>query len=248
MNEQIKLLAQLAIIDMHLDELHEELGDLPTQVQQLEERVREKLRILDDTLAKIAELEHLRGNGHVSIQEMHDKEVKLAEQQFQVKNNREFDAITKEIEHLKSERASIEDRLRTATVTEENLLQTLDQQQAELNEARQLLADKQGELAELTGENNVELKKYIEKRLQVIAVLDDTIEAQYERIRTFHREAVVAIRRDSCSGCYSAIPSQRIMEMKYNREKLYTCENCGRILITEDVADEVEAAAEEGNI
>lgn len=248
MNEQITLLAQLAAIDMHLDELHDELGDLPGEVRALEEVVKQKNEAVEAAQAQIKELEHLKGTGHVAMQEMHDKESKLADQQFQVKNNREFDAITKEIEHIKLERTSIEDRIRTASVTEENLQSTLERCEKEYNEAKEKLASKQEELAQLTGESNVELKKYIAMRLRVIAKVDDTLEAEYERIRTFHREATVPIKRESCSGCYSAIPSQRIMEMKYNRDKMYTCENCGRILVTEDVANEVEVAVEEGNI
>jgi predicted nucleic acid-binding Zn-ribbon protein len=248
MNEQITLLAHLAVIDVRLDELHDELGDLPQEVKALELVVREKVLAVEGTQAKLNDLEHLRGTGHVSMQEMHDKEVKLAEQQFQVKNNREFDAITKEIDHIKGERSSLEDRMRTASVSEENLQATLERQNAELEVARIMLRDKEQELDSLTGDSNIELKKFIAMRLKVIAKVDDTLEAEYERIRTFHREAAVSIRRGSCSGCYSAIPSQRIMEMKHNRERMYTCENCGRILITEDVADIVEAAVEDGNV
>ncbi|MCO6466233.1 MAG: hypothetical protein J5I53_06425 [Bradyrhizobiaceae bacterium] len=248
MNEQITLLAQLAAIDMRLDELHDELGDLPREVKALELAVRDRLSAVEATKAKIDEIEQLRGTGHVTMQEMHDKEVKLADQQFQVKNNREFDAITKELEHIKQERSTLEDRIRTASVSEENLQATLDRSQAEYDEAKGRLQDKVAELEQLTGESNVELKKYIAMRLRVIAKLDDTLEAEYERIRTFHREATVPIKRDSCSGCYSAIPSQRIMEMKHNRDRMYTCENCGRILVTEDVAIETENAVEEGNV
>lgn len=245
MTEQIKLLAHLAAIDARLDELHDELGDLPAEVKKLEQNVRTKKLALDEAEAKVKEIEHLQGTGHVTVQELQDKETKLTEQQFQVKNNREFDAITKEIEHIKNERASLDDRLRTASVSEENLKATAATLAEAFAEAKSALADKQKELEELTGDHNVELKKFIAMRLKVIADLDDTLEAEYERIRTFHREATVAIRRDSCSGCYSAIPSQRIMEMKYNRDKMYTCENCGRILVTEDVADEVEALVDE---
>jgi len=92
----------------------------------------------------------------------------------------------------------------------------------------------------LSGDQNEDLKKFIALRLKIIAKLDDSLEAEYERIRTFHSEAAVAVRRNSCSGCYSAIPSQRIMEMKYQRDKLYTCENCGRVLFNEDVAVDIE--------
>ncbi|HBB25240.1 MAG TPA: hypothetical protein DCZ59_03130 [Bacteroidetes bacterium] len=244
MEEQLQLLAQLAAVDAELDELHDELGDLPAEVKKIEKVVRAKQDAVDTTKAAIDELNQLRSTAHVTMQESHDKEQKLAQQQFQVKNNREFDAITKEIEHLKQERADLDERLRTAGVTEENLTTTLQQQQAELDEVHSKLVDKEKALEVLSGDQNEDLKKFIALRLKIIAKLDDTLEAEYERIRTFHSEAAVALRKNSCSGCYSAIPSQRIMEMKYQRDKLYTCENCGRILFTEDVAVDIEELLE----
>jgi uncharacterized protein len=248
MSEQMTLLGKLAVIDSRLDELHDELGDLPAEVKTLENVVADKRGVVAATQARLEEIRHLRGNANVSKQEMADRETRLTEQQFQVKNNREFDAITKEIENIKHERAALDERLRTAEVTEENLQAMLDEQNADLAEAVEDLALKEKELEAMTGEHNDELKKYIGMRLAVIAKLDDTLEAEYERIRTFHREAAVAIRRDSCSGCFSAIPSQRIMEQKYNQEKLYICENCGRILLTESLADQVEELVEEGDV
>lgn len=244
MEEQLQLLAQLAAVDAELDELHDELGDLPAEVKKIEKVVRAKQDAVDATKAAIAELNLLRSTAHVTMQESHDKEQKLAQQQFQVKNNREFDAITKEIDHLKQERADLDERLRTAGVTEENLTTTLQQQQTELDEVHSKLVDKEKALEVLSGDQNEDLKKYIALRLKIIAKLDDALEAEYERIRTFHSEAAVALRKNSCSGCYSAIPSQRIMEMKYQRDKLYTCENCGRILFTEDVAVDIEQLLE----
>ena len=245
MEQQIQLLAQLAAVDSQLDELHDELGDLPQEVKKLEALVKERLTDVETTQQSITDLDHLRGTAHVTMQESQDKEQRLAKQQFQVKNNREFDAITKEIEHLKHERATLEERLRTAGVREENLRQTLTQQETLLAEAQTKLTDKEQELAHLSGDHNDEMRQYIDVRLKLITKLDDTLELEYERIRQFHSNAAVAIRRNSCSGCYSAIPSQRIMEMKYQRDKMYTCENCGRILFTDDVEAEIDAVMEE---
>jgi predicted nucleic acid-binding Zn-ribbon protein len=245
MEQQIQLLAQLAAVDEQLDELHDELGDLPQEVKKLETLVKERLMEVETTNQALADLDHLRATAHVTMQESQDKEQRLSKQQFQVKNNREFDAITKEIEHLKHERATLEERLRTAGVREENLRQTLAQQDTLLAEAKEKLTDKERELAELSGDHNDEMRKYIDVRLKLIAKLDDSLEVEYERIRKFHSNAAVAIRRNSCSGCYSAIPSQRIMEMKYQRDKMYTCENCGRILFTDDVEAEIDAVMEE---
>lgn len=240
MEQQINLLAKLSVVDAQLGELHDELGDLPQEVKRLEVLVLERLKAVEATQASLDELNLLRSTAHITLQEMHDKEHKLAEQQFKVKNNREFDAITKEIEHIKSERTNLDERLRTAGVREENLGVTFEQQNSDLEAAREKLTDKEQELASLSGEHNVELIRLIDVRLKLSAVIDDELETEYERIRTFHSTAAVPIRKNSCNGCFSAIPSQRIMEMKYQRDKIYTCENCGRILFTDDVSVDIE--------
>jgi len=241
MEQQINLLAQMATVDAQLDELHDDLGDLPQVVKKLEAFMREKLSAVETTQKLLHELDHLRGTAHVTIQESADKEARLAEQQFKVKNNREFDAITKEIDHLKNERLTLDEKLRTASVRDENLRTMLSHQESELAEARENLADREKDLEALSGDQNDELRKFIELRLKLSSQIDDSLETEYERIRTFHSNAAVAVKKNSCNGCYSAIPSQRIMEMKYQRDKVYTCENCGRILFTEDVNVDIDA-------
>lgn len=244
MSQQITFLARLAAVDTQLDELHDELGDLPAEVKTLEQEVRDRTLAYEKTLQAIKDLDEARGVANVTLAELADKEQKLTQQQFQVKNNREFDAITHEVEHIKQQRSAHEEVLRTSGVKEENLRAILDQQQSELNEATSRLGEKEKELEHLSGDHNEELKKYLMARKSLLANIDDTLQTEYERIRTFHREAAVPLRRNSCSGCYSAIPSQRVMEMKYNREKIYTCENCGRILFPEDLTVDVDAVVE----
>jgi predicted nucleic acid-binding Zn-ribbon protein len=244
MEQQITLLAKLAAVDSQLDDLHDELGDLPAEVKKHELIVKERTIGVEHTQIALRDLEDKRGNAHVSLQELTDKEQRLTDQQFQVKNNREFDAITHELEHIRQQRAAFDDVVRTAGVREENLQATLAQQQASLAEAVVVLKEKEAELEALSGDQNDELRSYIALRLKLIAAIDDTLETEYERIRTFHREAAVPLRRGSCSGCYSAVPSQRVMEMKYNRDKLYTCESCGRILFPEDLTVDVESLTE----
>lgn len=244
MEHQITLLARLAQIDAQLDELHDDLGDLPLEVKKHEGVVRERTLVAEQTMQALRDLEHLRGTAHVTGQELVDKETRLTEQQFQVKNNREFDAITKELESIKLQRAELDDALRTANVKEENLKSTLEQQQRDLDEAKELLADKERELESVSGEHNDELRRLIDQRKQLVVNVDGTMQTEYERIRTFHREAVVPLRKNSCSGCFSAVPSQRIMEMKYNHDKIYTCENCGRILYPENMVVNVEERIE----
>lgn len=240
MQQQITLLAQLAVIDAQLDELHDDLGDLPAEVKKHETAVRKAQILVDTTQSAINDVVHLQATGHITQQELTDREARLTEQQFKVKNNKEFDAITSEIEHVKLQRTTLDESLRTSSVKDENLKNTLADQTAVLEDAKSRLSAKEAELASMSGEHNEELIKLIALRKKLMSGVEPTLETEYERIRTFHREAVVPLRRNSCSGCFSAIPSQKIMEMKYNRDKIYTCESCGRILYTEDVVVEIE--------
>jgi predicted nucleic acid-binding Zn-ribbon protein len=245
MEHQIVQLARLAHVDSLLDDLHDDLGDLPVQVKYHEDIVRDRTLDAERTQTALRDIDHLRSTAHVTMQELTDKEQRLSGQQFQVKNNREFDAITREIEHIKVERADLEERLRTASVREENLRAVLAQQEAELAEAREKLVDKEKELEEVSGDQNDELRRLISLRKKLAAQIDNALETEYERIRTFHREAVVVLRKNSCSGCYSAVPSQRIMEMKKDPSIIHSCENCGRMVYTEELVVNAEEFVEE---
>jgi hypothetical protein len=136
-------ISDLSAIDIILDELKEDLGDLPQQVASAEDSFRERTLNIEATENTLKELEHFKSNSHIRLQEIKDKEDILAAQQFNVRNNREFDAITHEIEALRSERAKIFDEQRTVGVKEENLRSMIAEQQSELDEAKELLNDKE---------------------------------------------------------------------------------------------------------
>jgi predicted nucleic acid-binding Zn-ribbon protein len=233
MNSLATALATLAEIDEILDELQEELGDLPQQVKEAEQVVRERTLLAEDTERMLKDVEDFKGRSHIRLQEIKDKEDHLASQQFNVRNNREFDAITHEIESLRQERNHIFDEQRTIGVKEENLRAILHQQQSELEESRAYLNDKEAELSEISQGHNDEIRDAMHRRHEVSNSIPEALLTEYERIRTFHRDAAVKVRRNSCSGCFNAVPPQKIVEMR-NKDKanqLFMCEHCGRILI-----------------
>jgi len=228
-------LAELAAIDTHLDELHEDLGDLPKEVKDCERTVKTRTALAEETQQLLNELLTFRANAHIMLQEIKDKEAQYTEQQFQVRNNREFDAITKEIENLREERNRINEEQRTSAVKEENILQILSQQKQDLADAQEVLTDKEKELEELSSGHNNELKGLMSKRVELTKAIDTAPLADYERIRTFHIEAAVPLRKNCCSGCFSAVPAQKIVEIRNNPNKMFLCEHCGRILFPEDM-------------
>lgn len=226
-------ISDLSAIDIILDELNEDLGDLPQQVASAEDGFRERTLNIEATENTLKELEHFKSNSHIRLQEIKDKEDILAAQQFNVRNNREFDAITHEIEALRSERTKIFDEQRTVGVKEENLRSMIAEQQSELDEAKELLNDKEHQLSAITLGHNDEILSQTRQRISIISSMPIQATADYERIRTFHKDSAVKIRKNSCSGCFNAVPPQKIVEMRNKPDQMFLCEHCGRILISE---------------
>jgi predicted nucleic acid-binding Zn-ribbon protein len=232
---QLQVLAKLSEVDVQLEELREELGDLPYEVEEMENIVRDKQKQVDETQQLLDDILKFRADGRVRIQELKDREVKITEQQFQVRNNREFDAITKEIEDSQGQQRTIDRELANTHLKEENVRALLNSQMEELEEAKERLGDKEKELQELSSDQNEEATTLVKQRLELASRLSQDILTNYERIREYHKDPVVAIRKNSCAGCFSAIPAQKVVEMR-NYRRIDTCEHCGRLLYPEDMA------------
>ncbi len=227
---QMQSIAILAKLDAELDEIRQELGDLPDKVKAIEEEVRQRNEAVEEVKQQLDQLLDSRSKAAIALQELHDKEEKYAEQQFNVRNNREFDAITQEMETIKIERSRINNEQRTTNVTEENLRSLMEERQQALSEAQSDLEVKERELNEHSKEHGAHLKELTAERRVVMDSLSSNAQDEYERIRTFHAEPAASVRRNSCSGCYNKVPPQKVVEIRTYQDKLYYCEHCGRIL------------------
>lgn len=234
MQQTLQLLAMLSGIDQELDELHSELGDLPREVQEIERLVREKQYAVDETSAELESVVNARSHGRIRAQEIKDKIAKLSEQQYSVRNNKEYDAITKEIETLESEAKILEKDTATANLKEENLQAILESQEAELSDVKAELQDKERELSDLSSGHEEQMNDLLARRQEVVDKVPSDALLNYDRIRDYHPDAIVRVRKNSCSGCFSSVPPQRIVEMRKFMEVFY-CENCGRILYPEEM-------------
>ncbi|MCO5250482.1 MAG: C4-type zinc ribbon domain-containing protein [Candidatus Kapabacteria bacterium] len=243
MESHIYNIALLAAIDERLDELIEDYGDLPEQIKKKEAKLNDKKLLVNETETIVEEIRDFIKKAKRTLVELKDKEDKLTQQQFKVRNNKEFDAITNEINHLKTEHEKLADRMRTEGIKEENLMNILNQQTAEMNEAQKELDDKFEEVQRLAGDQDRELSSLREKRGTVLNTIPKKFISDYERIRIMHRDAAVLIRKNSCSGCFNAIPAQIIVEVRNNLNTLYFCESCGRLLVPEDCVIEFEEIA-----
>jgi len=230
-----QMLALLAIIDRNLDELDEEFGDLPKKVEELTEVVNKNESTVSETEGILKDVKEFCKVSKNTLDDLKVKEEKLSEQQFQVRNNKEFDAITSEIKHVKEEAKMLTEKLRQENIKEQNLDRILQEQKDEFAKSKILLEEAKKEMDEVQGEQDDEKTEYLERREKIINKLDKESVDKYNRVREYHADAAVRVRRNSCSGCFSSIPPQIIVEMRGDENIVYTCENCARILIPEEV-------------
>lgn len=235
MKSELQNLAELAIVDMKLDELQEDCGDLPLTIKRIEKLYYDHIATVKETEQILSDLRKFKAESKITLQTLKDREAVLADKQFNVKNNKEFDAITKEIDHAKSEFVRLTDELRGVGVKEENLVQMLETQNKDVENSKNELDEAQKELEMITSDQNEDLLLLRNKRKEITKNVSQHWYAEYLRIRTLHHDAVVPVKKNSCSGCYSTIPPQKNVELRNNEDKIYYCENCGRIIYTQEL-------------
>jgi predicted nucleic acid-binding Zn-ribbon protein len=231
MEKDISILAKIAFIDKILDDFEDELGDLPKSVKTKEANV-------SDIKTKIAETEQIMNDVRVfvataksTLVALKEKEDKLSQQQFLVRNNKEFDAITGEIKLLKDEHEKLSVKMRTEGMKESNLLLILEGQKQELDKAITELNELNRQFDEMSTEQSDEVQIYNRIRKKLRLLVNDSLYDKYATIRTRNNDAAVTLKKDSCMGCYRSIPQQLIVEMRNQVDRIFQCENCGRILI-----------------
>jgi predicted nucleic acid-binding Zn-ribbon protein len=166
---------------------------------------------------------------------------KYEKQSENFKNNREFEAISKEMEMQTLEIKLAEKHIKDATEDLAEKAKQLELAKKATAVKETNLKGKKGELEKIIAETEKEEKQY--KKLEDAARegVDERLLTSYDRIRNNYRNglAVVPVERDSCGGCYNAIPPQKQSEIK-QRKKIIVCENCGRILVDDELNDAVE--------
>ncbi|MBI5325878.1 MAG: hypothetical protein HZB41_11515 [Ignavibacteriae bacterium] len=235
MNSQIYRLALLSKIDNELDERKEEFGDLPDKLKNIEKRLEEAVKRLEESEQILSDNKKFATNAKVKLKSLKEKEDKLSKQQFLVRNNKEFDAITKEIENIRDEYGKLSTELRTTGIKEENLTAKIDEQKQEVKTVDIELKEAKEEFNSITNDQDEDVKHLIKKRKDTVKKISKEFIKEYNRIRDHTPDATVRVKRNSCSGCFSSIPPQKIVEIRNSLEMIYTCENCGRILYPEDI-------------
>ena len=157
---------------------------------------------------------------------------KYESQQGKVRNNREYDAITKEVEFQNLEIQLAEKRMKEAKASVIIKTELLEKSKIEFEERSKDLKAKKDELDEIIAETEKEEKELMKDSEVASANIEDRLLNAYKRIRSNSRNglAVVAVERDACGGCYNKIPPQRQLDIRLNK-KIIVCEHCGRVLV-----------------
>ncbi len=237
MENRLRLLYGLQRVDSNLDELHELKGDLPHLVEVLEKKLQEKAALnkgLEDTV-KGALIR--RDEIDLEIVTTKQKIEKYKEQQFQIKTNKQYDALTREIDLSQERINSLEKEMETIEGKASVAKTDLEAVGPELEELKKELKDRQAELDLVNKEHEDEELKLQHEREKLVVRLEKGDLKLYERIRTaLGGKAVVPVRRNACGGCFKRVPPQVSVELRKN-SKIMTCEHCGRMLVSDDIVE-----------
>lgn len=238
MEELLRRLYALQQIDLSLDELEELKGDLPAEVRELEAKAEELTNHITELEQTVKSTLVQRDNADSEIVGFKEKVEHYKAQQFQVRNNREYDALTKEMDGAVAMIARLEKDMESLEGKAVGARTDLEATKTQLAELEKLLGEKRTSLVELSKTTEAEERQFRHERDKVATRLKKHDLITYERIRKAKRgKAVVRVVRGACGGCFNAVPPQRVLELRQN-QKMHMCEHCGRILVSEEVADD----------
>jgi predicted nucleic acid-binding Zn-ribbon protein len=242
MQEKIEALYELQKIDTKIDEINKLKGELPLEVQDLEDEVAGLQTRIDNINGEIEELQLLTRQRKEEIEQSKALTKKYDEQIKNVRNNREYDSLSKELEYQALEIELNEKRLKEYAA-ELKVKKAQAEEAATAREERTAdLAQKRNELETIDRETAAEVAALKGEEAKAREKIDERLLAAYTRIRGNVRNglAVVTVKRDACGGCFNRIPPQRQYEIRQNR-KAIVCEHCGRILVSDELGAPEEA-------
>lgn len=230
--EKLRALYNLQLIDSNITRINTVRGELPLEVQDLEDELAGLQTRLEKLMGGVHELEKEISARKIKMTECNELIKKYGEQQQNVRNNREYDSLTKEIEFQTLEIELCEKKIKEHKADISSKQEVVDSTKAHIADREADLDAKKKELDDIVNETQKEEDSYLKDRKKALVKVDDRLLKAYERIRGNARNglAVVNVERDACGGCFSKIPPQRQLDIA-SHKKVIVCENCGRILI-----------------
>ena len=234
--DKLRALNEIQIVDTEIDKIKILRGELPLEVQDLEDEIvglETRVRNYNE------EMKNLEQGISAKKQEILNAEIlikKYEEQQSNVRNNREYDSLSKEIEYQTLEIELCNKKIREFSEVLKEKKAQVDQANNLLEERSVDLSAKKRDLDEIVSETQKDIENLEKKSIEIQKIIEPRLLQAYKRIRANAQNglAVVIIERDACGGCFNQIPPQRQLDIK-SRKKIIVCEYCGRILVDEEI-------------
>lgn len=235
--ERLKALFQLQALLSEIDRIKTLRGELPNEVKDLEDEIIRFQTRIQKYEEEITELKKKVSQKGIEIKEREEKIAKYQSQQNNVRNNREYDFLNKEIEFEGLEIELAEKNIRDYTKAQEHKAEEIAKAKEELADNEHILAEKKNELEEIVSETKQEEENIRDKAKSLEPLIDAYTLAAFKRIRKNTRNGlgIVTVQRNACGGCFNRIPPQRQLEIKMHK-KIIVCEYCGRIMIDATLA------------
>lgn len=235
--KRLVALYTLQSVDSEIDKIQQIRGELPQAVQDLEDEIAGLETRIENLKNEKAETTQAIAKQDTEMAEHNEAIKKYEKQQDNVRNNREYEAINKEIEFKQLEIQLCERRKRDAKERIKDIERHTETAQQLIERRKEELEMKKAELNDIITETEKDEVRLNEKSKEQEQYIEERYLNAYKRIRNNMRNglAVVTVDRDACGGCFSKIPFQRQMEIRMHK-KVIVCEHCGRILVDDDIA------------
>ncbi len=232
---------KLQQIDSQIDRIRIVRGELPLEVQDLEDEIAGLETRIEKYKAEEIALNQKNLEKKTMIADCNALIKKYTTQQNNVRNNREYESLTKEIEFQNLEIQLCEKRIKEANAEIDRQKQEMERIKTILDDKRKDLEVKKSELDEIIAETQEKERVLLEESKENEKLIEDRYLTAYQKIRSNSRNglAVVEVDRDACGGCFNKIPHQRQMDIRMHK-KVIVCEYCGRILVDQAIVAEVE--------
>lgn len=237
--ERLRALYSLQLVDSEIDKIKTLRGELPLEVQDLEDEIAGLETRLGNFKDEVVNLEKAVATKHNEIAASEALIKKYDEQQKNVRNNREYDSLSKEIEYQNLEIELYNKKIREFNIQIEEKKAVIAESESLLSERKTDLENKKSELDEIISDTQKEEEGLYKKSEKVETIIEERLLTAYKRIRSNARNglAVVPVQRDACGGCFNQIPPQRQLDIR-SRKKIIVCEYCGRILVDDEIIKE----------
>lgn len=246
MEQKLHTLYMIQQKDSKIDEIHMLLGELPDEIRDLEDEIAGLKTRVGKLREEIADAEKYVAQKRIEADNNRASIAKYQEQQANVKNNREYVSISRELEYQQLELELAGKRINEKRARVDELKAAVAATQEAIARKESDLEEKKKECESITEETAREEERLTKEIAELKASIDARTLAAYEKVRANAHNglAVVTVKRDACGGCFNKIPPQRQLDIAQNK-KIIVCEYCGRILVSPDFEEDKESAGKE---